>query len=107
MITGDKQETAINIAIACRLVHHPDNLIIINAADSNKAARARLEEALLQCRDRTSAGAHGADGKASAALVSSSCSTAKSLGVRLTALGALAMEVGHHNFFISIRGLHL
>ena len=34
MITGDKQETAINIAIACRLVHHPDTLLIINAAGS-------------------------------------------------------------------------
>ena len=55
MITGDKQETAINIAIACKLVHHPDSLIVINAADSNEAARARLEEALQHCRERHAA----------------------------------------------------
>ena len=71
MITGDKQETAINIAIACKLVHHPDSLIIINAADSNEAARARLEEALKQCRERSSAGVNGdANGKPVAASVS-------------------------------------
>lgn len=55
MITGDKQETAINIAIACKLVHHPDSLIVINAADSNEAARARLDEALQHCRERHAA----------------------------------------------------
>lgn len=55
MITGDKQETAINIAIACKLVHHPDSLIVINAADSNEAARARLEEALQHCSERHAA----------------------------------------------------
>lgn len=50
MITGDKQETAINIAIACKLVHRPQSLLIINAAGSNEAARARLEDALQECR---------------------------------------------------------
>lgn len=57
MITGDKQETAINIAIACKLVHHPDSLLIINAAGSEEAAHARLEDALAQCRDRAAAAA--------------------------------------------------
>ncbi|BDA48078.1 probable phospholipid-transporting ATPase 7 [Coccomyxa sp. Obi] len=60
MITGDKQETAINIAIACKLVHHPDSLIVINAADSNEAARARLEEALQHCRECHAASAGAA-----------------------------------------------
>lgn len=70
MITGDKQETAINIAIACKLVHHHDSLIIINAAESNEAARARLEEALQQCRAQRGTAANGADGKGISALVS-------------------------------------
>jgi magnesium-transporting ATPase (P-type) len=70
MITGDKQETAINIAIACKLVHHHDSLIIINAAESNEAARARLEEALQQCRAQRGTAANGADGKGVPALVS-------------------------------------
>lgn len=31
VITGDKQETAINIAISCKLILHPDSLLICNA----------------------------------------------------------------------------
>lgn len=30
MITGDKQETAINIGISCKLVRNPDSLMICN-----------------------------------------------------------------------------
>ena len=33
VITGDKQETAINIAISCKLSLHPDSLMICNATD--------------------------------------------------------------------------
>ncbi|KAK9810005.1 hypothetical protein WJX72_003251 [[Myrmecia] bisecta] len=47
VITGDKQETAINIAISCKLVHDPDNLLICNA-DSAQAAQKRLQELLEQ-----------------------------------------------------------
>lgn len=43
MITGDKQETAINIAISCRLFQGQDNLLICNS-DSRRAATARLQE---------------------------------------------------------------
>ena len=31
VITGDKQETAINIAISCKLLLDPDSLMICNA----------------------------------------------------------------------------
>ena len=48
MITGDKQETAINIAIACRLVVNPGAALILNAS-SPEAARAVLEDALASC----------------------------------------------------------
>jgi hypothetical protein len=51
MITGDKQETAINIAIACKLVHHIKDLLIVNAHESEEAAKARLQELLALCRD--------------------------------------------------------
>lgn len=43
MITGDKQETAINIAISCRLFTGQDNLLICNSS-SRDAATARLQE---------------------------------------------------------------
>ena len=45
MITGDKQETAINIAIACKLIRAPDSLLICNAGSAEEAAQ-RLEELL-------------------------------------------------------------
>jgi magnesium-transporting ATPase (P-type) len=63
MITGDKQETAINIAIACKLVHRPKDLLIINAAGSNEAARARLEDALQQCKEQRRGRAHHLPGE--------------------------------------------
>ena len=50
MITGDKQETAINIAIACKLVHHIKDLLIVNAHQSEEAAKARLQELLKVCQ---------------------------------------------------------
>ena len=37
VITGDKQETAINIAISCKLILHPDRLMICNAEDYDSA----------------------------------------------------------------------
>lgn len=43
VITGDKQETAINIAISCKLIRHPDSLLICNA-DSPEAAGRRIAE---------------------------------------------------------------
>lgn len=51
MITGDKQETAINIAISCKLIRYPDSLLICNAF-SPEAAWARLQEldSLLQAK---------------------------------------------------------
>ena len=39
VITGDKQETAINIAISCKLIRHPDSLLICNADSPEDAAR--------------------------------------------------------------------
>ena len=43
VITGDKQETAINIAIACKLIRRPDSLLICNASSKDEA-HARLQE---------------------------------------------------------------
>ena len=43
VITGDKQETAINIAISCKLIRYPDSLLICNA-DSPESAERRLLE---------------------------------------------------------------
>ena len=42
VITGDKQETAINIAIACKLIRNPGSLLICNEK-SEEAAAKRLE----------------------------------------------------------------
>ncbi|KAK9828339.1 hypothetical protein WJX74_009865 [Apatococcus lobatus] len=43
VITGDKQETAINIAISCKLIQHPDHLMVCNA-DSAEEAASLLDE---------------------------------------------------------------
>lgn len=47
VITGDKQETAINIAISCKLIRHPDSLLICNA-DSPEAAAQRISDLTAQ-----------------------------------------------------------
>ena len=55
MITGDKQETAINIAVACRLVHHADALLVANEDRSAEAAEALLRDLIAQARQRNAA----------------------------------------------------
>jgi len=47
VITGDKQETAINIAISCKLIRHPDSLLICNA-DSPEEAAQRISDLTAQ-----------------------------------------------------------
>ena len=59
MITGDKQETAINIAIACKLVHHIKDLLIVNAHQSEEAAKARLDDLLALCKASSLGAARG------------------------------------------------
>ena len=44
MITGDKQETAINIATSCRLIGKLEHLLVCNAPFSTEEAQAKLEE---------------------------------------------------------------
>ena len=58
VITGDKQETAINIAVSCRLVRDAERLLVLNA-DSPAAVAARLRElsAELDARERGGPGA--------------------------------------------------
>lgn len=52
MITGDKQETAINIATSCKLISNPEKLLMCNAPFSAEAAHEKLEE-LLSVLDNT------------------------------------------------------
>ena len=60
VITGDKQETAINIAVSCRLVRDAERLLVLNA-DSPAAAAARVRElrAELDARERGGGGPGG------------------------------------------------
>lgn len=37
MITGDKQETAINIGVACKLVSNPESIMILNVNEKQEA----------------------------------------------------------------------
>lgn len=46
MITGDKQETAINIATSCKLISNPEKLLMCNAPFSAEAAQTKLDELL-------------------------------------------------------------
>jgi magnesium-transporting ATPase (P-type) len=57
VITGDKQETAINIAVSCRLVRDAERCLVLNA-DSPAAAAARVRElsAELDARERGAPG---------------------------------------------------
>jgi len=44
MITGDKQETAINIATSCKLIGSLEGLLVCNSPFSRETARAKMEE---------------------------------------------------------------
>ena len=51
MITGDKQETAINIAVSCNLVKHVDSLMIINVGDTDDP-ETRVAELMADAESR-------------------------------------------------------
>lgn len=53
MITGDKQETAINIATSCKLLRSPDNALICNS-DSYLSCQAKLRDLLLRVNPKRS-----------------------------------------------------
>eukprot|EP00027_Filamoeba_sp_ATCC50430_P017093 CAMPEP_0168565858 /NCGR_PEP_ID=MMETSP0413-20121227/14088_1 /TAXON_ID=136452 /ORGANISM="Filamoeba nolandi, Strain NC-AS-23-1" /LENGTH=1122 /DNA_ID=CAMNT_0008597795 /DNA_START=123 /DNA_END=3488 /DNA_ORIENTATION=+ len=50
VLTGDKQETAINIGYSCRLLNQNQNIMIINT-DSLESTAAALEQKLNECND--------------------------------------------------------
>eukprot|EP01117_Protostelium_nocturnum_P008732 TRINITY_DN3129_c2_g1_i1.p1 TRINITY_DN3129_c2_g1~~TRINITY_DN3129_c2_g1_i1.p1 ORF type:complete len:1130 (+),score=309.69 TRINITY_DN3129_c2_g1_i1:147-3536(+) len=52
VLTGDKQETAINIGFSCRLLEHDMDLIIINK-DTEEATNSKLDEYISKYRDRS------------------------------------------------------
>ncbi|XP_063105905.1 phospholipid-transporting ATPase VA isoform X4 [Cavia porcellus] len=51
VLTGDKQETAINIAHACKLLDHDEEIITLNA-ESQEACAALLEQCLQYVQSR-------------------------------------------------------
>jgi len=51
VITGDKRETATNIAVSCNLVRRPEALLVLDAASSEGAA-AELERACAELEGR-------------------------------------------------------
>ncbi|XP_034376938.1 LOW QUALITY PROTEIN: phospholipid-transporting ATPase VA [Arvicanthis niloticus] len=55
VLTGDKQETAINIAYACKLLDHGEEVITLNA-DSREACAALLDQCLRYVQSRNSRG---------------------------------------------------
>ena len=59
MITGDKQETAVNVGVACALLHSPSSPLRLNAPGSAADAGARLDELLAAT---ASFAAEGGDG---------------------------------------------
>ncbi|XP_005156631.2 phospholipid-transporting ATPase VD isoform X1 [Danio rerio] len=54
VLTGDKQETAINIAFACKLLRPTDHILMANC-DSKEACEARLQELQLEVQQVTKA----------------------------------------------------
>jgi len=57
MITGDKQETAINIAVSCNLVKRVDSLMIINVGDA-EALTPFVSRVLLKQKAHTRKDSH-------------------------------------------------
>ncbi|XP_052618907.1 phospholipid-transporting ATPase VA isoform X2 [Peromyscus californicus insignis] len=53
VLTGDKQETAINIAYACKLLDHEEHVITLNA-ESQEACAALLDQCLQYVQPRIS-----------------------------------------------------
>nr|XP_021508126.1 probable phospholipid-transporting ATPase VA [Meriones unguiculatus] len=53
VLTGDKQETAINIAYACKLLDHSEEVITLNA-ESQEACAALLDQCLRYVKTRNS-----------------------------------------------------
>ncbi|XP_021105831.1 probable phospholipid-transporting ATPase VA isoform X2 [Heterocephalus glaber] len=51
VLTGDKQETAVNIAHACKLLDHDEEIITLNA-ESQEACAALLEQCLQYAQSR-------------------------------------------------------
>ena len=62
MITGDKQETAINIGVSCKLVSNPETIMILNVDEKKEhavcteEARSKLH-AMLQQTEKLQVGA--------------------------------------------------
>ncbi|XP_056326707.1 probable phospholipid-transporting ATPase VD [Danio aesculapii] len=54
VLTGDKQETAINIAFACKLLRPTDHILMANC-DSKEVCEARLQELQLEIQQVTKA----------------------------------------------------
>ncbi|XP_040349814.1 phospholipid-transporting ATPase VA isoform X1 [Herpailurus yagouaroundi] len=52
VLTGDKQETAINIAYACKLLDHDEEVITLNA-ESQEACEALLDQCLYYVQSRS------------------------------------------------------
>uniref|UniRef100_A0A8C2DF25 Phospholipid-transporting ATPase n=1 Tax=Cyprinus carpio TaxID=7962 RepID=A0A8C2DF25_CYPCA len=55
VLTGDKQETAINIAFACKLIRPTDHILMANC-DSKETCEARLQELQHEIRQVTKEG---------------------------------------------------
>ncbi|XP_039527793.1 probable phospholipid-transporting ATPase VD isoform X3 [Pimephales promelas] len=68
VLTGDKQETAINIAFACKLIRPTDHLLMANC-DSKEACEAQLHELQLEIKQVTNGGASKDDCSSDCVLV--------------------------------------
>ncbi|XP_077093526.1 phospholipid-transporting ATPase VD isoform X2 [Siphateles boraxobius] len=68
VLTGDKQETAINIAFACKLLRPTDHLLMANC-DSKEACEAQLHELQLEIKQVTNGGASKDDCSSDCVLV--------------------------------------
>lgn len=52
VLTGDKQETAINIACACRLLRPTDQLLTANCESKVKKTRRNVQKTVLKRENR-------------------------------------------------------
>ncbi len=60
VLTGDRQETAINIGMSCKLISEDMTLLIVNE-ESSEATRDNLNKKLTAIRNQTATGAGGAE----------------------------------------------
>ncbi|KAM9320687.1 phospholipid-transporting ATPase VA [Gastrophryne carolinensis] len=104
VLTGDKQETAVNIGFSCKLLDHDDDIITLNA-ESMEACAALLDQCLHYVESKIFNHSVKQAGKVECTFTHNKhqCSTSKHLGLVIDGKTlAFALDVTQADKFISL-----